>query len=227
MSTVDDVIAELAALEDPRMRAVNEKHGDDHGINLTKLRAVAKPFKTDQRLALQLWATGQTPARLVALLVCSPRAFDADELDTMMRDTRVPKVTDWFVNYVVKKSPLADQLRERWFDDPDPVVAAAAWSLTSVRVAKRPEGLDVDALLDQIEREMKDAPAALQWSMNETLAQIGIYHPQLRARALQIGEKLQVLADYPTAPGCTSPFAPAWIGEIVRRREGAAALPGR
>jgi hypothetical protein len=27
-----------------------------------------------------------------------------------------------------------------------------------------------------------------------------------------------VLADYPTAPGCTSPFAPAWIGEMVKRQ---------
>ena len=41
-TSVDDVLAELAALEDPRIRAVNERHGDDHGVNLTKLRAVAK-----------------------------------------------------------------------------------------------------------------------------------------------------------------------------------------
>ncbi|HET6287966.1 MAG TPA: DNA alkylation repair protein, partial [Amycolatopsis sp.] len=24
--------------------------------------------------------------------------------------------------------------------------------------------------------------------------------------------------DYPTPPGCTSPFAPVWIGEMVRRQ---------
>lgn len=89
-----------------------------------------------------------------------------------------------------------------------------------MRVVREPDGLDLEHLLDLIERDMKDAPARLQWSMNETLAQIGIHHPALRTRALAIGERLQVLADYPTAPGCTSPFAPLWIGEIVRRREG-------
>lgn len=31
--TVDEVMAELAALEDPKVRAVNERHGDDHGVN--------------------------------------------------------------------------------------------------------------------------------------------------------------------------------------------------
>ena len=40
-TTVDDVLAELAALQDPKIRAVNEKHGDDHGVNLSKLRGIA------------------------------------------------------------------------------------------------------------------------------------------------------------------------------------------
>lgn len=218
--TLQEALGELAALEDPKMRAANEKRGDDHGMNLSRLRALAKRIKTDQPLAQELWATGETSARLLALLVCSPRAFTADELDAMIRETDPPKVNDWFVNYVAKKTPLAEELRLRWFDDADPTAAAAAWSLTSVRVVKQAGGLDLDHLLDLIERDMQSAPKRLQWSMNETLAQIGIHHPALRARALEIGERLQVLADYPTAPGCTSPFAPLWIGEMVRRAEG-------
>lgn len=218
--TVAEVQGELAALEDPKTRAANEKRGDDHGINLSRMRTLAKRIKTDQPLALELWATGETPARLLALLICRPRDFTADELDAMLRETRPPKVNDWFVNYVAKKSPLAEEMRLRWFGDADPTVAAAAWSLTTVRVMKDAAGLDLSHLLDLIERDMKDAPARTQWAMNETLANIGIFHPEHRARALQIGERLQVLADYPTAPGCTSPFAPSWIGEIVRRREG-------
>lgn len=218
--TVPDVLSELAALEDPKMRAANEKRGDDHGINLSKMRGLAKQVKTNHALAKELWSTGETAPRLLALLICKPREFSADELDAMLRETRPPKVNEWFVSYIAKKSPLAEEMRVRWFDDADPTVAAAAWSLTSERVAKKPEGLDLEDLLDRIERDMKDAPSRPQWTMNETLAQIGIYHPHLRARALEIGERLQVLADYPTAPGCTSPFAPSWIGEIVRRREG-------
>ncbi|PVE93998.1 DNA alkylation repair protein [Microbacterium sp. TPD7012] len=218
--TLAEALGELAALEDPKMRAANEKRGDDHGINLSRMRAVAKKIKTDQPLAQELWSTGETAARLLALLICRPRDFTADELDAMLRETRPPKVNDWFVNYVAKKTPLAEEMRLRWFDDPDPTVAAASWSLTSVRVAKDPDGLDLPHLLDLIERNMKDAAPRPQWSMNETLATIGIHHPSLRARALEIGERLQVLADYPTAPGCTSPFAPIWITEIVRRREG-------
>lgn len=219
--TLDQVMAELVTLEDPRMRAVNERHGDDHGVNLTKLRALAKRLKVQHGLAVELWETGDTAARLLALLISRPKEFERDELDRMLRQARAPKVQDWLVNYVVKKSPHAEELRAAWFADPDPAVASAGWALTSERVAKSPEGLDLPALLDTIEAEMKDAPDRLQWAMNTCLAQIGIVHPEHRARALAIGERLAVLKDYPTPPNCTSPYAPAWINEMVRRREGA------
>lgn len=219
-TTAAEALAELAALEDPKARAVNERHGDAHGVNLTKMRGLAKRIGVDQDLARALWASDDVAGQLLALLVCRPRAFEADELDAMVRETRSAKAHDWFVNYVAKKSPLAEEMRGRWFEDPDADARAAAWALTTARVAKTPDGLDLDDLLDRIERELADAPSRLQWSMNETLATIGIHDPARRARAVAIGERLQVLADYPTPPGCTSPFAPLWIAEIVRRREG-------
>ncbi|MFE5619193.1 DNA alkylation repair protein [Streptomyces sp. NPDC056524] len=212
-------MADLAALEDPKMRAANEKRGDDHGVNLTRLRALAKELGTQQDLARDLWATDVTAARLLALLICRPKAFERDELDTMVREARAPKVHDWLVNYVVKKSPHAEELRLAWSADPDPVVASAGWALTAERVVNKPAGLDLDGLLDVVEAEMKDAPDRLQWAMNTCLAQIGIQHPGHRARAVGIGERLEVLKDYPTAPNCTSPFAPTWIAEMVRRQE--------
>jgi 3-methyladenine DNA glycosylase AlkD len=215
---VAEVMAELAELEDPKIREVNEKHGDDHGVNLSKLRALAKRLKTQQELACQLWETDDTAARLLATLICRPKAFERDELDVMLREARIPKVHDWLVNYVVKKNPHSEELRLAWSADPDPVVASAGWALTTERVAKKPEGLDLSGLLDVIEAEVKDAPDRLQWAMNHCLAQIGIEHAEHRARAIDIGERLEVLKDYPTSPGCTSPFAPIWITEMVRRQ---------
>lgn len=217
-ATVADVMAELAALDDPKARAVNARHGDDHGVNLSKLRALAKRLGKRQELAVGLWETGDTAGRLVALLVCRPKAYTRDELDRMLREARAVKVHDWLVGYVVKKSPYADELRLAWTEDPDPVVASAGWALTADRVVKQPDGLDLDGLLDVVEAEMRDAPDRLQWAMNTCLAQIGIEHPGHRARALDIGERLGVLKDYPTPRGCTSPYAPVWIGEMVRRK---------
>lgn len=218
MTTTADVIAELAALEDPKIREVNARHGDDHGVNLGKLRALAKRLRTQQDLAVELWNTADTAARLLAILICRPKTFGRDDVDTMLRQSRVPKVQDWLISYVVKKSPFAQELRLAWFADADPWVASAGWTLTADRVVKDSEDLDLPGLLDLIEAQMEHAPDRLQWAMNTCLAQIGIEHAEYRARAIDIGERLEVLKDYPTPPNCTSPFAPIWITEMVSRQ---------
>jgi len=82
-----------------------ERHGDDHGVNLSRLRALANRLRTQQELACQLWETGDASARLLAILICRPKAFDRDQLDVMLREARTPKLHDWLVNYVVKKNP--------------------------------------------------------------------------------------------------------------------------
>jgi 3-methyladenine DNA glycosylase AlkD len=45
--TTREVMRELAALADPKMREANERRGDDHGVNLTHLRALAKRLKRE------------------------------------------------------------------------------------------------------------------------------------------------------------------------------------
>ncbi|MEU1209232.1 DNA alkylation repair protein [Nocardia sp. NPDC005825] len=217
--TLTAVLADLAALEDPKARAVNERHGDDHGVNLTKLRALAKRLGPHEELARQLWESDDSAAKLLAILISRPKQYDRTDLDAMLRAARTPKVHDWLVGNLVKKNPHAEELRLAWMHDPDPVVASAGWALTAERVTKRPRGLDLPALLDVIEAEMRTAPDRLQWAMNTCLAQIGIAHPDLRARAVDIGERLEVLKDYPTPPNCTSPYAPTWIAEMVRRQQ--------
>ena len=91
-------------------------------------------------------------------------------------------------------------------------------SLTTERVVKSPEGLDLSALLDRIKSELGTAASEVQWTMNCCLAEIGIRFPDHRERALAIGETLGIYRDYPVSKGCTSPFAPIWFNEMVERQ---------
>jgi hypothetical protein len=50
------------------------------------------------------------------------------------------------------------------------------------------------------------------------LAEIQINFAEHRRRALAIGEALGIYRDYPVSKGCTSPFAPIWINEMVSRQ---------
>ncbi len=219
--TLDEALARLKALGSEKMRAQNAKRGvggDQYGVKLGDIRKVANEIKADHALALELWGTGNFEARLLAILLIKPKALSAAEMDTMVRSNRVPQVSDWLNSYVVKAHPDKETLRRQWMASDHLMAARAGWSLTAERIAKGADGLELPALLDRIEREMAGAAPEPQWTMNVALAQIGIHHPEHRAKALAIGERPGVYRDYPTSPGCTSPFAPIWIDEMVRRQ---------
>jgi 3-methyladenine DNA glycosylase AlkD len=220
--TRDEALARLEALGSERMRSQNERHGvtgAQFGVKLGDIRKLAKEAGAARALALELWDTGNLDARLLAVLLVKPKDLSAAALDRLVRSNRQVPVSDWLNAYVVKAHPEKAALRRRWMESDHPMAARAGWSLTAEKVAKDPDGLDLAALLDRIESEMASADPLPQWTMNNTLAAIGIHHAEHRARALAIGEKLGVYRDYPTSPGCTSPFAPIWIGEMVRRQQ--------
>src|SRR5579883_160618 len=186
------------------------KHGD--------IRALAKTIGPNYGLALPLWETRNVDAQLLAVLLMKPTDPSAKEVDRLVRSITFGWVSDWLINYLVRPHADKETLRQKWMADGDRWASRAGWQLTAERVAKSPDGLDLPALLDRVEAEMGTADPAAQWTMDSALAAIGINHPKLRKRAIAIGEKLGVYRDYPCSKGCTSPFAPIWITEMVSRK---------
>ena len=219
--TVKEVLAQLESLGDDARRAHNTKAGapdNQFGVKLGDIRAVAKKIKADHDLALKLWDTGNVEAQLFATLVMKPRSLSADELDRLTRSTTCAQVADWLNSYVVAEHPEKEALREKWMKAKDRWAARAGWNLTASRVNKGGDGLDVPALLDRIEKEMPKAMPEVQWTMNNTLAAIGIHHPELRKRAVAIGEKIGLYRDWPVSKGCTPPYVPVWVEAMVKRQ---------
>lgn len=219
--TLKDALAQLESLGHEKVRAQNKKHGagdNQFGVRLGDIRKLAAKIKANHVLAIALWDTGNVDARLLAVLLLKPRNLSRDEMDRMVRSVDCAQVADWLNSNVVKHHPDKESLRQSWMQDGDRWAARAGWSLTSERIAKRPDGLDLPALLDRIESEMGNAAPEVQWTMNFCLAGIGIHFPKLRKRAIAIGERLGIYRDYPVSKGCTSPFAPIWINEMVRRQ---------
>jgi 3-methyladenine DNA glycosylase AlkD len=219
--TLNETLKHLKALGNAKVRAQNAKSGagdNQFGVSLGEIRALAKKIRTDHALALSLWDTGTVDAQFLAALLLEPKKLSARELDRLVRSISFSRVADWLNAYVVAQHPEKETLRQGWMDTDDRWAARAGWHLTAERVAKNPDGLDLEALLDRLESEMAGALPEVQWTMNSTLAAIGIHVPKLRQRAIRIGEKLGIYRDYPVSKGCTSPFAPIWIQAMVSRQ---------
>ena len=74
------------------------------------------------------------------------------------------------------------------------------------------------ALLDRIVKEMPKAMPEVQWTMNNTLAAIGIHAPKFRKRAVAIGEEIGLYRDWLVSKACTPPYVPVWVEFMVKRQ---------
>jgi 3-methyladenine DNA glycosylase AlkD len=219
--TLNETLEQLKALGDEKTRKHNTKYGagdNQFGVKHGDIRVMAKKIGANHELAMSLWKTGNADAQLLAVLLIAPKNLSNEAMDRLVRSVAFAHVADWLMSYVVKQHAGKETLRQQWMATDDPWAARAGWSLTAARVVKSPEGLDVAALLDRIESEMGRADPTVQWTMNSTLAEIGIHFPKLRKRAIAIGETLGIYRDYPVSKGCTSPFAPIWIDAMVKRQ---------
>ncbi len=230
--TVKEILAELESLGDEKRRRRNAKVGPDgipgagdnqFGCRTGDIRKLAKKIKTDHERGRELWKTGNIDAQLLAILLMKPKELSAEQLDTMVREARFAWVAEWLHSYILAKHRDRDALRQKWMkrSEKDPWAARAGWHHTASQINGGDDEVDsagLDALLDRIEKEMPKAPPETKWTMNNTLAAIGIRHARHRERAIAIGEKIGLYRDWPVPKGCTSPFAPVWIEEMVRRQ---------
>jgi 3-methyladenine DNA glycosylase AlkD len=220
--TLQEIVDRLEALGHERVRKLNSRNGageNQFGVQLGELRKLAKTIKTNHELALELWRMGNADAMLLSTLLMRPAQLSSDDLEQMVRVATYTQLSDWLATHVVKLHPDKETLRQKWMKSNEVMTSRAGWMLTAERVARAPEGLDLNALLERIEAQMGDAPTQVQWTMNNTLAAIGIHFAEHRQRAVAIGENLGVFRDFPTPKGCTSPFAPIWIAAIVNRQK--------
>src|SRR5262245_12001572 len=136
--TLKEALAQLKALGNEKIRAQNTKRGagdNQFGVPLGDIRKLAAKIKTDHKLALALWKTGNLDARFLAALVIEPKKLSAVEMDKLVRSIDFSWVADWLNSYVVKEHPDKETLRQKWMTSKDPWAARAGWNLTSSRVA--------------------------------------------------------------------------------------------
>ena len=224
MNTVTNVLSQLEAIGTEQLRAQNGRHGyvgAQYGVKMGELRTIAKAIKLNTAFGLALWETGYLEARLIAVLIMKPKELSVDQLTMLVQSATYGHLADWVNSYLVKQHPDKEALRIAWLNvdaHAEPWLARTAWSLTTERVSKSPDGIDFAEVLKRIDTELATAPEPTRWTMNFCLGELGINHPEFRAEAVAIGERVGAYRDYPTSKGCISPFVPLWVAAIVARQ---------
>src|SRR3546814_11386597 len=96
-----------------------------------------------------------------------PKELSTEDLDRKVRSNDLAQVADWLMSYVVKQHPEKETLRQQWMvtdhkSPADRMAARAGCSLTADGLEKRPDGIDLAAMLDRLKRDMTTGAPAKQ-----------------------------------------------------------------
>jgi 3-methyladenine DNA glycosylase AlkD len=223
--TFDEAMVQLEALGTEQNRKVYRRHGageNQFGVSVANLRRLAKQIGRDNRLAAELWRSGNQDARSLATLVADPRTLPAGELDAWAQAIDYYVVADMFSS-LAGLSPDAAKLAERWTNADHEYVEQAGWNVIGV-LAMRDRALPdawFESHLARIEREIGGAKNRVRHAMNNALIAIGVRNASLRAQAEAAARRIgRVMVDHGET-GCVTPEALAYIDKAWARRKSA------
>jgi 3-methyladenine DNA glycosylase AlkD len=221
MATLTEVMDELQAAGSEQTRKVYRKHGirnEMFGVSYATLKALTKKIKRDHALALQLWATGNHDARVLATMIADPKQADEAMLDSWVRDLGNYTIAD-AVSGVFSKTAFARAKMEGWVESDDEWIGTVGWNLLS-HLAMNDQTLPdsyFDPYLETIRRDIHHRRNRVRYAMNGALIAIGMRSDMLEAKAVEVGQAIGTVDVDHGETNCKTPDAVAYIQKAKAR----------
>lgn len=191
------------------------------------LRVMAKDIKQDHALAMELWASGGFLARQLAILIMDKKLLSQERIDALDKDmAKHPpeerlQLMDWLMANQLAKDKRTIALMNSWADSPSALQRRSYWyHQARLRWVGQAPPPNTEALLAMIEERIEGERPEVQWAMNFTAAQIGIFQPEFRARCIALGERTGLYKDEVVAKNCTPSYLPLFIAAQVAKLKG-------
>lgn len=185
---------------------------------LGDLRAIAKNIKKDHSLAIELWSTGNFFARQLAILIMDKKLLSQEVIDKLDKDMQThtleekEQLMDWLMANQLSKDKKTIGLMELWENSPSDLQRRTFWYYQArLRWVGQTPPPNSEYLLSAIENRIQSEKPEVQWAMNFTAGQIGIFQPEFRERCIALGEKTGLYKDEIVAKGCTPSYLPKFI----------------
>ncbi|MFD2886957.1 DNA alkylation repair protein [Chitinophaga cymbidii] len=185
---------------------------------LGDLRKIASEIKKDHGLALELWSTGQFLHRQLAILIMDKKQLSQELIDKLDKDIKQHsederlQLIDWLMANQLSKDKKTISLMETWENSQSSLQRRIFWYYHGrLRWVGQTPPPNSEELLSKIETRIEKEVPEVQWAMNFTTAQIGIFEEKYRSRCIALGERTGLYKDEIVAKNCTPNYLPKYI----------------
>ena len=199
MPTLETVLEQLTALADPgkldgmaHFALVGEKR---LGIPVPPLRRLAKQLGKDHALALALWQSGYSEARILASMIDDPRQVTEAQLEQWTADFDAWDICDQVCMNLFEKVPAAIAHIPQWVNREEEFVRRTPFSLIACLAWHDKQASDASfiAYFPLLSQAAPDERNFVKKAVNWALRNIGKRNPHLNQAAIQFAQELQEL----------------------------------
>lgn len=197
---------------------------NEPSTKLGDIRKLAKTIKKDHDLAMALWETNVYLARQLAILIMDKNQLTQELINQLTTDMATHNIdernqlVDWLMANQLTKSKKTIALMETWLDSSSSLQRRIFWYYQGrLRWMGQTPPANTEALLTVIEAQIEKEVPEVQWAMNFTAAQIGIFQEEYRLRCVQLGERIGLYKDEKVAKNCTPNYLPLYIATQVEK----------
>jgi 3-methyladenine DNA glycosylase AlkD len=218
------ILAELRKQGDASYRRTMIRHGAQEpifGVKIEYLKKIQKRIKKDDRLAKELFDSGNYDAMYLAGLIADDHKMSKTDLDRWLKKASSPGIAEFIVPWVAAGSRHGWELGLKWIESSEERIAAAGWStLCSVVAITDDEHLDLGGLkklVVRIAKSIHEQPNRVRYWQNQFLIACGSYVAPLTQECLKAADAIgKVFVDMGDT-ACKVPDATAYIGKVKSR----------
>lgn len=222
--TAADVMAELEAKGNAVTKKTFLRHGAREpffGVKVGDLKVLQKRIKTNHKLALELYATGNSDAMYLAGLIADPQAVTKVELNRWVKGAYWSMLSAYTVPWVAAESRFATELAAAWMDAKPEMIQTAGWatygSYVSVTADTDLDLKEITSLLDRVRRGIDTAPNRVKYVMNGFVIAVGSYVAPLTVAAKATAKAIGVVQVDMGDTDCKVPDALSYIENVEAR----------
>ncbi|WP_102346143.1 DNA alkylation repair protein [Bacillus sp. Marseille-P3661] len=196
----ETVMQELEALGKERTKKIyisNGAHEPLFGVATGAMKPIAKKIKVNQRLAEELYATGNYDAMYFAGIIADPKAMTESDYDRWMDGAYFYMLSDYVVAVTLSESDIAQEVADKWIASGEELRMSAGWScycwlLGNCKDSEFSES-KISTMLDAVKQSIHDSPERTKSSMNNFLYTVGISFLPLHEKAVETAKEVGIV----------------------------------
>ncbi|MBO1583061.1 DNA alkylation repair protein [Bacillus sp. XF8] len=193
----ETVMQELEALGKERTKKMyisNGAHEPLFGVATGAMKPIAKKIKINQRLAEELYSTGNYDAMYFAGIIANPKAMSESDFDRWMDGAYFYMLSDYVVAVTLSESDFAQDIADKWIASGDELRMSAGWScycwLLGNRLDNEFSESRISNMLEIVKNTIHDSPERTKSAMNNFLYTVGISYLPLHEKAVETAKEV-------------------------------------